>query len=141
MEYTICIDGNCLQGGPEMSPRVTLSLDEHGDVIVDEGASHSSERDSCPADVWEGRRYELSVSLPEGSCGIADPDKVADWVEQARPLLERMHQGHTVEWDGSSYRGRLTADGLDAAYDLEALTAEADIWKETLGEETVHFIV
>jgi hypothetical protein len=39
----------------------------------------------------------------------------------ARPLLERIHAGHSVDWDGSNNRGSLTDDAQAASDALESL--------------------
>jgi len=85
-----------------------ITLDEDGRV----GASPNFEINAVPADVWNKRTIWIPVS-PE--IGAAQIRKI---VKRALPLLERVHAGHSVEWDGSNMRGRLTDDASEALVEL-----------------------
>lgn len=58
--------------------------------------------------------------------------QIAAAVEAALPLFERVHAGHTVEFDGSNMGGVLTEDAADASAELEAvlekLRSEVNVW-------------
>lgn len=64
-----------------------------------------------PMDVWLGLTRRWGVN-PE-----VNGDQIADLLEsgRVRALLERVHAGHSVEWDGSNYVGRLTDDARRAS--------------------------
>lgn len=71
---------------------------------------------AVPADVWHGVRLHWPVlSSVRG-------DSLADLLRgDALHLLERVHAGHSVEWDGSNHVGRLDADAVEASDDLREL--------------------
>ena len=89
----------------------SLELDENGNV------SAGWDEDGTPMYVWNGRTIQWS--LPESLTGEA----VADFVARAdvAALLARVHEGHSIEWDGSNNVGRLTEDAREAQDDLEQL--------------------
>jgi hypothetical protein len=43
-------------------------------------------------------------------------------------LIDRIIAGHTVEWDGSNMRGRMTDDAREASDDLESALKGPDTW-------------
>lgn len=88
-----------------------VSLDEDGNVHADYCGIIGSGQ---PMDVWHGRTRRWGVN-PE-----VNGDRLADLLEsgKVRALLERVHAGHSVEWDGSNYVGRLTDDARGASDDL-----------------------
>lgn len=88
-----------------------LYLDEDGEVSVDWGDANS-----VTMDVAEGRT--LRFRIPSQVTGKALVAMLED--ERILRLLERIHVGHTVEWDGSNHRGRLTDDAREAADKLDA---------------------
>lgn len=104
-----------------------LYLSEDGEVWMDS----SAERDSVPGDVWHNRtiRWSVTPHLSQAACQelLDDPD--------VRALLERVHAGHSVEWDGSNMVGVLTEDAVEAGEELQELLdarytgdVEAQIW-------------
>lgn len=66
---------------------------------------------------WSGRT--ICWSLPDSLTGEAVADFVAR--EDVAALLARIHDGHSVEWDGSNNVGRLTEGAAEAQQDLEQL--------------------
>lgn len=70
-----------------------------------------------PMDVWHGRTRRWGVN-PE-----VNGDQIADLLEsdKVRALLERVHAGLSIEWDGSNYVGRLTDDAREASAALERI--------------------
>lgn len=89
-------------------------LDEDGNVHADYCGIIGAGQ---PMDVWNGRTLRWSVN-PE-----VNGDHLAELLEsdEVRALLERVHAGHSVEWDGSNYVGRLTDDARDASDELERI--------------------
>lgn len=85
-----------------------VCLDENGNVRADYCGIIGTGQ---PMDVWLGRTRRWSVN-PE-----VNGDQIADLLEsdKVRALLERVHAGHSVEWDGSNYVGRLTDDAREAS--------------------------
>jgi len=88
-----------------------LYLDADGEVSADWGDANS-----VTMDVAEGRT--LRFRIPAQVTGRALVAMLED--DRILRLLERIHVGHTVEWDGSNHRGRLTDDAREAADKLDA---------------------
>lgn len=70
-----------------------------------------------PEAVWNNRTLRWSVS-----CEVQG-DALADVLESAEvlALLQTVHDGHTVEFDGRVFRGTLTDDAQDASDELERI--------------------
>lgn len=98
-----------------------LYLDEDGVITFDWGDANS-----VTMDVAEGRT--LRFRIPAQVTGKALVAMLED--DRILCLLERIHVGHTVEWDGSNHRGRLTDDARDAADELDRLL-ELDYWDDS----------
>lgn len=88
-----------------------LYLDEDGEVSADWGDANS-----VTMDVAEGRT--LRFRIPAQVTGKALVAMLED--DRILRLLERIHVGHSVEWDGSNHRGRLTDAAQEAADRLDA---------------------
>lgn len=72
-----------------------------------------------PARIWNSVDLQWPVSCE------AHPVLLAKLLQgDALPLLERIHAGHAVEWDGSNYRGELTDDASEASDELAQLLEE-----------------
>jgi len=111
-----------------------IELNEEGDVR----ARYNPEiGGGVPADVYNGltRRWTISREVAR----YLPRTTVCELLDSLAPLLERVCQGHSVEWDGSNNVGRLDEDALEASklidqacYDLEAdrdlLDAEEAAW-------------
>lgn len=101
-----------------------VELNEDGEVSADYNGEIGN---AVPMAVWHRRTLRFDVSPRVGG------DDLADFLESDAvvALLERIHAGHTVEWDGNNFVGRLTEDAERAAETLtEALAAppELAIW-------------
>ena len=80
-----------------------------------------------PMDVWNGRTLRMSVPH-----NVNGPD-LADYLEgEGIGLLEAIHAGHSVRWDGSNHVGRLTDAAHVAKEKLEeallAFDSTVQIW-------------
>lgn len=119
----------CQYAGQVQPQPAYIQLSEAGQVSAD----YSGEISGTPMRVAHMRDLTFSVSP------YAKPAALAQLLEHGagRPLLERIYAGHSVEWDGSNYRGHLSEDAKDAEFDLEQLLeAEfsepdncAQVWK------------
>lgn len=89
-----------------------LYLTETGHVYVAPGGSDTVS--GVPMDIWHGRRLRWPLSP------YLTREQVIELLDdpQVHELLERVHAGHRVEWDGSNHVGRLSEDALDAAEEL-----------------------
>jgi len=89
-----------------------VQMDEDGFV----SAYYSGEIGySVPSFVWHHRTLRWRVH--PSTDGHALRDLLQS--DAARALLDRIHDGHTVEWRNSNFEGILTRDARDAESDLE----------------------
>lgn len=89
-----------------------LELDEDGNVRFDYSGEIGG---GVPMKVWLNRTLRFSVT-PYLSRAAAlelldNPEIIA--------LLERIHAGHSVEWDGNNHVGQLTEDAQEAEMELQ----------------------
>jgi hypothetical protein len=101
--------------------RAYVELTEEGRVSADYSGEIGN---STPATVWHNRTLRWAV--PSAISGAA----LTELVQEILPLLERVHAGHSVEWDGSNHVGRLDADA-DEAHDEIERVIESGAWDET----------
>jgi hypothetical protein len=87
--------------------RAVLRLDELGTVDV---APDYNTDGSTTLDVWLGQTIQYSIPACLSAAGI---DNLLDNI---MPLLERIHSGHTVMWNGNNHIGVMTSDAR-AAHD------------------------
>ena len=91
-----------------------IAIDEEGMVSA---AFNTDIGNAVPSAVWNGHtlrmRVSSNISAPTLRAFIARSD--------VRTFLERIHIGHTIEWDGSNHKGRLTNDALSAFMALSRL--------------------
>lgn len=104
--------------GDDRDWRHELTVDlEGGRVHVRNRSRHSSEN-GIPMSVWHGVVQQWRAILPAGRL---DAEAVKSFVEDLADDLATVAAGHSVEWDGSNYVGRLT----DAAHDASERIADA----------------
>lgn len=87
-----------------------LELDAAGHVRADWNGEIGS---AIPAEVYCRRVLRYKVPADLSGRGIAE------LFEHFRPLLARIHAGHSISWDGREMRGFLTADAQEAEDALE----------------------
>lgn len=90
-----------------------VEIDEDGAVFADYDGEIGN---AVPMTVWHKRTLRVPVA-PEADC----TDLAAYLRGPGLALLQRIHDGHTVEWDGSNHVGALTSDAEAA---LDQLGAE-----------------
>lgn len=103
------------QSGPQPAH---VELDERGSVTATV-SSHIG-NGGCSMLVWHGRT--LQWSLPPDVRRSALVGFLAR--DDVRSLLDRVHAGHSVQWDGSNHRGTLTDDARRASDEFETLLLE-----------------
>lgn len=86
-----------------------IELYEDGRVIVDA----SAEKNSMPEVMYNGRARRYQVPNDLSVTGI---DAL---LEEVKPLLQRVHDGRSIEWDGSNNVGHLTEDAIEAEEEIE----------------------
>lgn len=105
-----------------------VELDEDGEISTAIGADSG-----CGMAFWHRRTLQWRVpSDVSGAAMIAFLQS-----DEARTLLERVHAGHTVEWDGNNHVGRLSGDAREASEEFAALvdrelqteTARVSVWR------------
>jgi hypothetical protein len=118
-------DGHIVLRGDGGSRDKLLFLIENGRVSLD----IRDYFEAVPEAEWHRRHLALLVA--EGPMIVAS-DRLRDLLEKARPLVERVIAGHSVEWDGSNQVGRLTYDASEAFYALDDHFRRADLADEDL---------
>ena len=100
-----------------------IELSEDG--VVTAGANPEI-GNAVTMDVWHRRTLQWSINPRLTGAQIASA------IQDAYTLLERIHAGHTIEWDGSNMSGTLTDDAGDAsaalARRLDKLHCEVNVW-------------
>ena len=130
MKIEINADKNEILGGGEWAPYLELSLSEDGEATLSTGQRHSSEN-MTPMDVWHMRTLTWRTRLSQGCRALADLDAIGNIAERVGALLDRVHAGHTVEWDGSNMRGALDDDACEATDEIEAIIQDASWTNQT----------
>jgi len=86
-----------------------LELSEGGTVCCDWDGEIGG---GVPCTVWS--RRDLRWDIPCLPANMANK-----LMEELLQLLERVHAGHTVEWDGSNMSGSLDEDAQDASEEID----------------------
>lgn len=87
-----------------------LELDSEGGVLVYADPTIGS---GMSFDVWHGRSLCWPIPWNLSVTGI-------DWMlDKYAETLQKIHDGHTVEWDGSNHVGRLTDEAKELSDDLD----------------------
>lgn len=92
--------------------RAMLYLDENGKCSLETAGPWEN---SVPARVWN--RCTLTWSLPAEIKGHVLHDKLTS--ESVLELLQRVYEGHDVEWDGHNWSGTLDEDAQEAYDELQ----------------------
>ncbi|HUW71548.1 MAG TPA: hypothetical protein VMX33_15080 [bacterium] len=87
-----------------------LELDEAGRVSVDWNGEIGN---AVPAAVYHHKVLRFPIPCDLSTLGICQLG------EHVRPLLARIHAGHSVDWNGSNMVGRFTDDAAVAIEELE----------------------
>lgn len=92
-----------------------VELTESGNVAVRWNPEIGS---AIPVSVWNNCDYRWKIAHD------LTTDEIDDLLDEALPLLERVHDGLTVAWDGSNRKGHLDGDADDANYRLDRMCSE-----------------
>ena len=103
--------------GQSSPQRVYLWLDEDGRAGWDVDGEIGS---SIPSYVYHGRTLRWYIR----DCPTLDA--VESIMEKVLPLLDQVHAGHDVEWDGSNTSGRLIPVAQAASDQIEQILAADD---------------
>ena len=99
-----------------------LELTEDGTVLMTWDGEIGG---AVPATVWHGR--DRRWNIPCLKSHVAE-----QLMNELLPLLERVHAGLTVEWDGNNMVGSLDEDAYEASEEIEKQI-------ETLGDDNSNF--
>lgn len=108
----------------ELQPQPAyVSMGADGDVEADWSGEVGN---AVPMTVWHNRTLRWRV--PAQAEGTA----LAEFLRENAPLFERVHAGHSIEWDGNNMVGKLTNDA-QAAFTrisdlLETFEPLAEVW-------------
>lgn len=94
-----------------------IEMDEDGEVRADYSGEIGN---AVPMYVWHRRTLRWRIDA------AANGDSLADFLEsdEARALLERIHAGHEVDWDGNNHSGSLDDDAQAASDELDSILEE-----------------
>lgn len=112
-------------GAPRSWNELNLVIEEDGDVTVETRSRYGSS-DGITMDRWHNRTLTYRLARSEHGATAIDAGLLTAWIEDQHPLIDRIVAGHSTEWNGSNYVGRLTEDARDASGDLEYAAYEAD---------------
>lgn len=119
-------DRDPIDGAPRCQTQWHLRLDEHGEVDVFAREYYGG--DVIPFSEWHKRTLTWGFAS-RGDCSVIDSDKLRDDLSEGgtlRALLERVHAGHSVTWNGNNHVGELDQDGGDAQDEIEQLLSGYD---------------
>jgi hypothetical protein len=111
-----------------------LRLTDDGSVDVDWDSEIGG---GVPADVWDRRTFRWYFGDPS-----LTRDEIDILLALVAPLIARVHEGHSIEWDGSNYVGYLSDDAVEAEETLERLCIHAysvEEWDEDLDGELADY--
>lgn len=80
--------------------------------------------DGVPVKEWHDEVLTFALASSFHGEAALDVERLAGDLEEGgklNQLIGRIIAGHTVEWDGNNYVGRLTRDAQDAADELQQL--------------------
>ena len=120
IRYTEPIDPSDLYlhyDGQSSPQRVYLWLDEDGKAGWDVDGEIGS---SIPSYVYHGLTLRWYIR------GCPTLDAIESIMEEVLPLLDQVHAGHDVEWDGSNTSGRLIPVAQAASDQIEQILAADD---------------
>lgn len=104
---------------------ITISP-ETGKVWV----SQEYDDNATPIDVWNG----IDITERLGFGQVMDGEKIQDYLEseEATSLIQRIINGHEVEWNGNNHVGHLNDDANEAweelVNELNEMTWDGEIW-------------
>ena len=105
----------------EVNPQgAFVEITEEGAVSADWNGEIGN---AVPSHVWHGRTIRAPVSPFVRGADLLD---FLERFDRGRVLLERIHEGHSVEWDGSNYVGSLNEDAQAAREELETALQELE---------------
>jgi hypothetical protein len=116
-------NGELVGGGSEWKAELRLVLDEDGNTVLYVKDRHSSDNGTS-SDEWHGRDQVWTNRNP--SCGVVDLEALEQLAKDVSPLLDRVHAGHNVEWDGSNMVGTLDDDAQEASELIEKLVMDCE---------------
>lgn len=104
-------------------PRVVTILDLDEDGVIAVGTLTLYGCDGVPGEVW--RRRLLRWHFPHPPSRDALAEALCEGGD-LRSLLERIHAGHSVEWDGHNMAGIFTADASEASDAVHEILASLE---------------
>lgn len=116
-----CEDHDVIACLPEHEIRgelcVTMTCD--GEAVINVRERYDAHC-SVPETIWNGRVYQACANVGQG---VIDIDVLQALADEIRPLLERIHAGHSIGLDRrqSNMVGHYTDDAMDADAELTYL--------------------
>lgn len=114
----------CRYNGQYQPQPAYICLDIDGNITVEYNGNIGSGTSSAH---WHG--LERHYTIPANCSG----SQIDELIEKIKPFLEIVHSGHTEEWDGHNYVGKLTEEAVEAEVEIEYLfqyvTGDIEIWE------------
>lgn len=95
--------------------RAHIYMDENGEVWA--GYNTSIGNNAVTFD-----EHHLRTLVWDIPCNITG-EALDELLERIEPLLERVHEGHSIEWDGNNMTGQLDGDATAASEEIEKAIA------------------
>jgi hypothetical protein len=113
----------CKYNGQFQAQPAYISLDVDGEVRARYNGNIGS---GTTVRHWHG--LEIHWSIPANMTG----EQIDMFIEEIKPLLEKVYDGHTEVWDGNNYVGKLTEEAEDAKHEIDylchQLSGDIEIW-------------
>lgn len=71
--------------------------------------------------VHHRRDLQYGVTLSQGAAVLPSKNALLDLAEKLQPLVDRVHAGHEVDWNGSNMVGKLNEDAQEAEEEINYL--------------------
>lgn len=106
--------------GQHKPQRASITITEDGDVYAEVSGNVGG---GTTPDKWHGRTIEISVPPLSNGASVAAVLESAE----GSVLLNLIHEGHSVEWDGHNNVGTLDEDAQAAISELEDILSDVTL--------------
>lgn len=112
-------------GAGDRVAMLRLRLDLDGRAVIEATERLSGDRSTLMS-VWLGREQEWACECSAGAMVCPNALAIEELADALAPLLQRAHDGHSVQWDGQNNIGRLTDDAAEASDAIMAMMSRCE---------------